>query len=173
MPLLTTDRSRQWLVDALARARVRLGFELWAYVMMPEHVHILLLPLSPGADIAPILRGIKQPVARTATNFLRQTGNRRWLERLKVCRPNGRVEHRFWQQGGGYDRNIVTAKAARAAVDYIHNNPVRRGLVEYPTDWPWSSARWYVGGADTNLDMDMAGFGGSPGPRPCTGQAAG
>lgn len=162
MALLTSDRSRQWLVDALASARARHGFELWAYVIMPEHAHILLRPLSHGADIAPILKGIKQPVARAATNFLRQNNNRRWLERLKVCRPSGRVEYRFWQQGGGYDRNIVTPKAARAAVEYIHNNPVRRGLVECPTDWPWSSAQWYCGCGDTKLEMDMVRFEGSP-----------
>src|SRR5210317_1644510 len=70
MPLLTSDRSKQWLADALARARVGLGFELWAYVIMPEHVHLLLLPRAHGADIASILKGIKQPVARTAANFL-------------------------------------------------------------------------------------------------------
>ena len=158
MPLLTSDRSKQWLVDALARARVGLGFELWAYVIMPEHVHLLLLPPAHGADIASILKGIKQPVARTATNFLRRSDNRRWLERLKVCRPNGRVEHRFWQQGGGYDRNIVTAKAAQSVVEYIHNNPVRRGFVDCPTDWRWSSARWYDGCRDTKLDMGTVGF---------------
>jgi putative transposase len=162
MPLLAYDRTRQWLVDALASARARLAFELWAYVIMPEHVHILLRPLSHAAEIAPILKGIKQPVARQATNHLRASNNRQWLERLKVCRPSGRVEYRFWQQGGGYDRNILTPKAARAAIEYIHNNPVRRGLVQSPTDWPWSSARWHCGCNETKLETDELWFGGSP-----------
>ena len=70
-------------------------------------------------------------------------------------RPNGRVEYRFWQQGGGYDRNILTFKAARAAIETIHNNPVRRGLADSPTDWPWSSARWYADcDDDVKLEMD-------------------
>jgi putative transposase len=153
MPLLASDRTRQWLVDALATARAKRMFELWAYVAMPEHAHILLRPLSHKAEIAPILKAIKQPVARKATNHLR-ANNPQWLKRLEVRRPNGRVEYRFWQQGGGYDRNILTSKAARAAIEYIHNNPVRRGLVDNPTDWPWSSARWYAGCDDAKIEMD-------------------
>ena len=154
MPLLASDRTRQWLVDALARARDKLTFELWAYVPMPEHVHILLRPLSEAAEIAPILKGSKQPVARKAANNLR-ANNPEWLERLEVRRPNGRVEYRFWQQGGGYDRNILTFKAARAAIETIHNNPVRRGLADSPTDWPWSTARWYANcDDDVKLEMD-------------------
>ena len=153
MPLLASERSRHWLVDSLTRARTRLRFELWAYVVMPEHVHILLRPLSEAAEVAPILKGIKQGVARKATNYLR-ANNPGWLERLAVRRPTGRVEYRFWQQGGGYDRNILTPKAARASIEYIHNNPVRRDLVESPTDWPWSSAHWYAGSDDVLLEMD-------------------
>jgi len=153
MPLLTAERSRGWLIDSLARARTRMTFELWAYVIMPEHVHLFLRPLSESAEIAAILQAIKQGVARKATNCLR-ANHPRWLQRLAVRRPTGRVEHRFWLQGGGYDRNIVTDKAARAVIDYIHHNPVHRGLVSSPTDWPWSSARWFAGTGDALLEMD-------------------
>jgi len=49
----------------------------------------------------------------------------------------------FWQDGGGYDRNIVSDRELYEKVQYIHDNPVRRGLIGRPADWPWSSARWY------------------------------
>lgn len=52
---------------------------------------------------------------------------------------------RFWQRGGGYDRNIVTDHKLVEKIHYIHNNPVQRGLVDQPTDWKWSSARFYEG----------------------------
>ena len=42
----------------------------------------------------------------------------------------------------------------RTMIDYIHNNPFRRGLVDHPTDWPWSSARFYAGEKDVPLVMD-------------------
>jgi len=76
------------------------------------------------------------------------------MQAIRVERSNGRVEHRFWQQGGGYDRIITHLHTAWKAVDYIHNNPVRRGLAANSTDWVWSSARWYAGFDDAVLSMD-------------------
>ncbi len=155
LPLLSRDRSRLWLIDALAKARERWSFELWAYAIMPEHVHLLIYPTTREYDIANILKGIKQPVARSAVNYWKRTAPDR-LEQLRVRRTTGRVEHRFWQQGGGFDRNVYNAKTAWACVEYIHANPVRRGLANTPVDWPWSSARWYEGLDDVILPMDDA-----------------
>lgn len=59
-----------------------------------------------------------------------------------------------WQPGGGYDRNIVEPATLRAAIDDIHANPVRRGLVDRPEAWPWSSAAWYDAG-DRPVAMAM------------------
>ncbi|MBN2559840.1 MAG: hypothetical protein JXQ75_02780 [Phycisphaerae bacterium] len=153
LPLLSKDRSRRWLIDALDRARRKWRFELWAYVIMPEHIDALLYPVGPAYDMSAILKGIKLSVSRRAVRFLR-TNAPAFLERLKVTRPGGRAEHRFWAQGGGYDRNIHSEKAAWASVEYIHMNPVRRGLCDGPTDWRWSSARWYAGLDDVVLEMD-------------------
>jgi hypothetical protein len=50
---------------------------------------------------------------------------------------------RFWQEGPGYDRNLDRVDTVLAAIDYIHRNPERRGLVDREIDWQWSSARWY------------------------------
>jgi hypothetical protein len=57
----------------------------------------------------------------------------------------GEEEFRFWQAGGGYDRNIEKHATLFQMIEYIHLNPVRRGLVKAATDWPWSSASWYEG----------------------------
>jgi putative transposase len=153
LPLLGRDRSRRWLIHALDAARREHAFELWAYVVMPEHVHVLLLPRRDDYRIDQILKSIKQSVARKAMRFLRDSAPA-WLDRLAVRRFDGRVEHRFWERGGGYDRNITSARTAWFSVDYLHNNPVRRGLVERATDWAWSSARWYAGWDELVLAMD-------------------
>jgi putative transposase len=57
--------------------------------------------------------------------------------------PHGRAL--FWQRGGGYDRNLRSSSDIREKIEYIHQNPVRRGLVVNPSDWVWSSARDYAG----------------------------
>jgi putative transposase len=155
LPLLSKDRTREWFIAALDRARDLHAFDLWAYVIMPEHAHILLLPRSDVYDISAILKSIKQPVARRATDFLAATAPD-FLEKLRVERSDGSVEHRFWQAGGGYDRNIINPTTAWSAVRYLHENPVRRGLVERATDWEWSSARCYAGLSDVRLKVNAA-----------------
>lgn len=109
---------------------------------MPEHAHLLVFPRCSEASVAAILQSIKQPVARRAMN------------RHRAASPADALPDRFWQRGGGFDRNIVSRDALRNAIRYIHLNPVRRGLVDDPLDWPWSSARFHAGCDDALLRMD-------------------
>ena len=153
LPLLSKDRTRLWFIEALDRARRRWRFDLWAYVIMPEHAHVLLLPRESDYDISMIIKSIKQSVGRKAIEFLR-ANSPQWLARLAVPTSKTRVEHRFWEAGGGYDRNIDRGKTAWHSVEYLHNNPVRRGLVQVALDWEWSSARFYAGESDVRLKMD-------------------
>lgn len=154
LKLLNHDRTRCWLVESIERARRLHNLALWAYVIMPEHVHVLFWPRSQVYSIAAILKSIKQPVARRAIEHLRKTSPRH-LDRLLVSRPGGRMEHRFWQQGGGYDRDLWSPEAITGSINYIHNNPVRAGLVARAEDWPWSSRGWYLGRSETPIEMDV------------------
>ncbi|MFL5241495.1 MAG: hypothetical protein ACJ8FY_05250 [Gemmataceae bacterium] len=77
-----------------------------------------------------------------------------FLNRLRDEQPNGKVHYRFWQRGGGYDRNVTEPSTLLPMIKYIHDNPVRRGLVARATDWIWSSARFYEGFCDLPLLMD-------------------
>jgi putative transposase len=153
LPLLSRDRTRDWVVEAIERARELERFDVWAYVIMPEHVHVLIRPREPGYQVSRALWRIKRPVGRRAIDHLRAHAPA-FLERLTVTRGDGSRESRFWQVGGGYDRNVVEPETARSIIDYIHLNPVRRGLAERPEDWAWSSARWYAGLRPVPLEMD-------------------
>ena len=152
-PLLTRDRSRRWVVAAMEDTRRSLNVALWAYVIMPEHVHILLFPKETNYEMRRILASLKRSVSMAAREHLQEIGDTRWLERLMVEYPSRRV-FRFWQPGGGFDHNIFREKTVPSVMDYIHNNPVRRGLVSAPTEWEWSSARFWEGGSDVPLKMD-------------------
>jgi hypothetical protein len=68
-----------------------------------------------------------------------------------------RVRRCFWLPGG-YDRNVTSTEALRAMIDYIHANPVRRGLAAKAEDWEWSSARWYAELRPVKLEMDEGVF---------------
>ncbi len=141
-PFLDRERTRQWLVEGIERAREKHEFDLWAWVTMPEHVHVLLFPEPGGPKLGPILQSIKQSVAKRALNWVRINAPRT-LALFEDAQPDGSIVHRFWQRGGGYDRNLWSAKEIWEKIDYIHENPVRRGLCDRPEDWWWSSARSY------------------------------
>jgi putative transposase len=153
LPLLNRDRTRCWFLEALQSARQRHNLALWAYVVMPEHVHVIVYPREAEYQVGLIRTAIKVPVQRKALAFLRRH-SRGFLEQLRDEQPNGEVHYRFWQRGGGYDRNITDPDTLRAMIEYIHNNPVRRGLVARGVDWPWSSARFYEGIEDVPFTMD-------------------
>ena len=55
------------------------------------------------------------------------------------------MRRRFWQPGGGYDRNIDNLDTLSRMIEYLHLNPVRRGLAKRAVDWEYSSAGWYAG----------------------------
>jgi putative transposase len=149
---LGRDRAREWFCEALDEARRKLAYRLWAYVVMPEHVRVLVYPGDAPEQMSAFLQAVKEPVARKAIRYLKDHASE-WLARVTVSEGQ-RVRHRFWQPGGGYDRNITSSGALRAMIEYIHANPVRRGLVARAEDWEWSSARWYAGLRPVELEMD-------------------
>jgi putative transposase len=151
-PFLQADRTCEWLADALNKARVEHHFALWAYVFMPDHVHLLVYPLWQVYDISVIEQAIKAPVGRDAVAYLKEHAPH-WLPRITVRRGQ-REERRFWQAGGGFDRNVDEPRALHEMVAYDHNNPVRKGLCQRPEDWKWSSAGWFAGLEPNSLRPD-------------------
>jgi putative transposase len=136
---LGRDRTREWFGAALEEAGTQFAFQLWAYVVMPERVHVLVYPGDVPERMSDFLQAVKEPVARKAIRHLKENAPE-WLARGSV--GEGRhLRHRFRQPGGGYDRNITSTETLRAVIDYVHANPVRRGLVARADDWEWSSAR--------------------------------
>jgi putative transposase len=127
---LRSDRTCKWLSEAIIAAREEHCFALWAYVFMPDHVHLIIHPQKVNYDVRIILAAVKEPVGRQAVAHLR-IHHPEWVKRLTV-RKGSRNETRFWQPGGGFDRNLTEPATLLKMVDYIHMNPVRRRLEELP-----------------------------------------
>ena len=167
---LSKDRSRRWVVRAIERARREHPFDVWAYVLMPEHMHLLVCPTQPEYDIAAFCQSLKTSVVRRAVPWVRKHAPA-FLPQMLDEQPNGTFSYRFWQRGGGYDRNLTHAGTVRAEIDYIHLNPVRRGLSECPEDWHWSSAADHAcrieqrERADSPLKIDFASLAEVPAER--------
>ncbi len=140
LPLLETVRARNVFVEALGKIRERDGFLLVGYVVMPEHVHLLISEPC-GRTPSMILKVLKQRVSRD----LREKKRRGLVGQLPLSSMSEGKPPRFWQPRF-YDFNVYSAKKKREKLEYMHANPVTRGLVQHPKDWPWSSFSFYAKG---------------------------
>ncbi|MEQ9460193.1 MAG: transposase [Phycisphaeraceae bacterium] len=115
--------------------------DLLAWVVMPNHVHILL-GSSGSSTVGSFLHRLKSRYGRLVVQRWKRNDD----PRLSMIRsPEGNSV--FWQRGGGYDRNIHSEEEFAEKSMYIENNPVRAGLVRKPEGWKWSHAGWSTGHA--------------------------
>ena len=128
---------------------------------MPEHVNILVHPRRDAYKISSILSSFKQPVSKRAILYVKQKAPSQ-LALMADRQPNGKSSFRFWQRGGGYDRNLWSPRYVWETIDYIHGNPVRRKLCERDIDWKWSSASAYAGLDDGPLKIHAASLPNDP-----------
>lgn len=127
-PYLKTRTARELFEDALERIRCRYAFAVAGYVVMPEHVHLLISKPQKGT-VAGVIQAIKLSVTRR------------------------RDERPFWQERY-YDFNVLSEKKHIEKLRYIHRNPVKRGLVFKPEEWQWSSFRHYSTGFIGTVEIE-------------------
>ena len=138
--LLQKPQNRDLLLEVLERVRRRYRFVIVGYVVMPEHVHLLLSEPERG-DPSKVMQAIKQGFAW------------RLLHKLRAANDPGQgslwsaaLDHGHIWQARFYDFVVFTEKKRVEKLRYIHRNPVKRGLVLEPQQWAWSSSRHYADG---------------------------
>ena len=151
-PLITNNENRKTIIDAIISMREKYGFRLLGYVLMPEHIHLVIVPAD-GTKLGRIIGEIKRESAVKILDKFKRL-NSPILSKLEVTR-NGIKKHAFWQRRC-YDHNCRTPESVWKAIDYCHNNPMKRGLVNKPSSWIWSSYRFYHGKNGVVLKIDSA-----------------
>ena len=131
LPRLNTPDACSVFERALEQSRRRWGFFVTGYVVMPEHVHLLLSEPEHG-QLSQAMQGFKQSVARRLTP---------------------RAAEPFWQERY-YDFNVWSERKRIEKLRYIHRNPVTRGLCTEPQEWPWSSFRHYQTGEEGAAEIE-------------------
>ncbi len=134
--LLDSPLARDRFLSVLEQTRQRYRFVVVGYVVMPEHIHLLITEPEVGTP-STVMQVIKQ---RTA-NALLPKRKRRDPRQRELFREQRR--RAFWQERF-YDFNVWSTKKRVEKLRYIHRNPVKRGLVESPEQWHWSSYRHYL-----------------------------
>ena len=148
------------LCQSIDRALDRYDFHLIAFVIMPDHLHLLVYPTTHEFKIDRFLAAIKRPFSYRIKELLIEQQNP-LLNDLTIRSRPGKTAFRFWQEGPGFDRNFFSKKAVESAVNYLHLNPVNRRLVTECREWKWSSARWYETNGEI-IDSDLPTIHGLP-----------
>lgn len=133
-PYLVTPQAKYTFLSVLEQARKHHRFSIIGYVLMPEHVHLLV---SEPEAMTPsqVVQVIKQNSSRKLKSAMTIEREPFWLTRF-------------------YDFNVRTEQKLVEKLRYMHRNPVTRGLVELPEHWEWSSFRHYLSGESTIVEID-------------------
>ena len=128
---LASPKARETFEAELERVRLWYGFYVSGYVVMPEHVH-LLVSEPERAELAVVIQMLKQITSRRLRN---------------------QASLRFWQVRY-YDFPVWSEKKRVEKLRYMHRNPVKRGLVAKPGDWKWSSFRQWLTGCEGPVEIE-------------------
>jgi REP-associated tyrosine transposase len=150
LPLLKTARARDIFVEELAKVRDETKFHLVGYVVMLEHVH-LLISEPPQGTPSTVLQKLKRRVAHRLRKGKKRATPGQALLPLAKCEEPLRS---FWQ-ARFYDFNVFTQGKKTEKLNYMHANPLKRGLVKDPKDWPWSSCAFYWGAKNVLISIDV------------------
>ena len=137
LPVFKTDALKLVTCRALDEARASGRFLILAYVIMPDHLH--LVTDCPGAS-ADVLRYVRGLTGRRVIDYLKEHGNESSLAKLRHEQRKRKHTHSLWQQ----EKNVLSVFSEAMLmqkVNYIHLNPVRAELADRMTDYRWSSAR--------------------------------
>ena len=146
LPVFKSDRLKAVLCQAIDEARTSAGFLLFAYVIMLDHMHLLTSRPSTTSNVLRVLKGL---TARRVIDYLKENDYLTSLSKLEHQKRDRNHKYSLWQT----EKNvfpIFTESMFMQKVNYIHQNPVRAGLVERATDYRWSSARIWQGCQSTN-----------------------
>jgi putative transposase len=139
LPLLGTVWARNLFVEELQELQERYEFLLVGYVVMPEHVHMLISEPKEGT-LSTVLQMLKQRVSRK----MRKNERHASVAGLP----------QFWQPRF-YDFNVYSKSKKKEKLEYMHANPVQRGLVKNPGAWMWSSFLFYEKGEAGLVPIDL------------------
>jgi putative transposase len=154
--LFQRDVMKRLVVDTLDCMRLRGRFKLYCFVIMPNHVH-LIVRCRAEDPLADCLRDLKKQIADRVIRHYRAECNRAALDLLTLARTGSQQWHQVWEEGYNA-KDIFSPVFLREKMTYIHGNPCQPHwqLVEHPEDYVWSSARFYLLEEPSVIPLDNA-----------------
>lgn len=158
VPIFKSQFICQLFIDALSETLEKHSVKLIAYVIMPDHIHLIVNPV--GCDIELVGKELKGISAKKILDWLKQ--NDHLISLRKLVRPKTgkrNHSHSVWQKKVK-SVDLWSQKFIQQKIRYVHNNPVRAGLCNHPADWKWSSYRAYFPHkpGDVPIEIDKQAF---------------
>jgi putative transposase len=148
------------ILESLEYLRGEGRVKLFSYVIMPDHLHLILLPLQKDEKeqtISDIMRDFKKFTSKKIMDYLKKTMRTVLLGFFsRSARGYEGQQYKVWQDGF-FDENVFTQDFLNQKIQYIHYNPVRKGMVTEPEDYPFSSAKNFVSEGEGDLELDELG----------------
>ncbi len=158
IPYFRDEKCCYILIDELEFYRKHYGFQIYGYVIMPDHIHLLLfwdIYEKPDLTISKIIQGIKSHSAKMIIDYLAKTHKPPERCREEEDKPHRRKwTKKIWHEGY-YDFNIQEEEKFFEKLEYIHNNPFKCEMIKNPISYPFSSREFYETGNGL-LVMDQA-----------------
>lgn len=142
LPVFTRPEAVQVLLDSWTFLQQQSRIELYAYVVLENHIHFI----AAADDLSEQVGDFKSFTARRLIDLLKASKAQSLLHQLAFQRLAHKSDrdYQFWQEGS-HAKQISSEEVMRQKIEYIHRNPVKRGYVDRPEDWRYSSARNYAG----------------------------
>jgi putative transposase len=155
--LFKRDILKRVVVDSLDCMRLRERLKLYAFVIMPNHLHVIIQCRAQD-PLADVTRDLKKHIADRLIRHYRVEGNQSALDFLAsaVTKPD-KQQHKVWEDGYNA-KDVFSPQFLRQKMTYTHDNPCQPHwrLVEQPEDYAWSSARFYLLGEPALIPLDNA-----------------
>jgi len=119
-------------------------FLIYGYVIMPSHLHWIIKVDSANGSVSDIMRDIKKYSAWDLMETIEKDKKERFIQIFKNEAKNISLQKRKFWMSRFYNEEIINSEMFKTKLEYIHNNPVKAGLVEDPVDYKYSSARNYL-----------------------------
>ena len=152
IPIFTRPKTVGIIIDSLKYLQKDAEMKIYAFVILENHLHLVVQ----SDDISKDMARFKSFTARSIINELKQRNVKTILDQLKFYKKEHKDDRNFqlWQEGM-QPKQIQGAEMMKDRINYIHNNPVKRGYVDKPEHWRYSSARIYNGDKGL-LDIEVA-----------------
>ena len=142
LPLFSVPKIAEIILNSLQFMHENKRIILNAYVIMETHMHTV----STSNDFSGELRNFKSYTARQIVDYLTVNGPKVLLDQLRLYKKNHKTNQNYqvWQEGY-HPKAILSEEVLAQKIEYVHYNPVRRGYIDRPEHWRYSSARNYAG----------------------------